>query len=107
MKEHLTVLSDAERSALYNRPVYNNEQRLEYLSLTTEELEIALSRHNISAQIYCIIQIAYFKAVKMFFRITWPEVGSKDINFILQQYFQNQIFDPQAISRHDKVVPVV
>ena len=63
MKEHLTVLSDAERSALYDLPVYNNEQRLEYLSLTTEELEIALSRNNISAKIYCIIQIAYFNLV--------------------------------------------
>jgi len=101
MKEHLTVLSDAERTAMYDRPIYNNEQRLEYLSLTTEELQIALSRNNIPAKIYCIIQIAYFKAVKMFFRVPWQEVDQKDINFILQQYFQILFFDPQPISKRE------
>jgi hypothetical protein len=99
--EHLTILSDAERSALYERPEYNNEQRLEYLNLTPEELQIALGRHNLSAQIYCILQFGYFKAVKMFFRITWEEADQKDVTFILQQYFQNQIFDPQVISKHE------
>ena len=100
-KEHLTILSDAERSALYDRPEYNNEQRLEYLSLTQEELQIALFRHNISSQIYCILQFSYFKAVKMFFRLTWAEVDQKDLNFILQQYFQNQVFELQIISKHE------
>lgn len=100
-KEHLTILSDAERSALYDRPEYNNEQRLEYLSLTQEELQIALFRHNISSQIYCILQFSYFKSVKIFFRLTWEEVDQKDLNFILQQYFQNQVFELQIISKHE------
>lgn len=67
-KEHLTILSEAEQSALYDLPEYDNEQRLEYLNLTQEEFQIALSRNGLSNQVYCILQIAYFKAVKMFFR---------------------------------------
>ena len=100
-KEHLTILSDAERSALYDRPEYNNEQRLEYFNLTKEELQIALCRHDISSQIYCILQFAYFKAVKMFFRVTWEEIDQKDLNFILLQYFQNQVFEFQIVSKHE------
>lgn len=102
--KNLTILSEAEQAAFYVRPEFNNEQRIEYLSLTTEELQIALSRNNIPAQIYCIIQIAYFKAVKMFFRVTWQEVEQKDINFILQQYFQILFFDQQIISNYEHYV---
>ncbi|MBY0378975.1 MAG: Tn3 family transposase [Burkholderiales bacterium] len=99
--KNLTILSEAEQSALYDIPEYNNEQRLEYLSLTDTELNIALNRHNISAQIYCILQFGYFKAVKLFFRITWEESFSDDISFILQQYFENKIVILETISKHE------
>jgi TnpA family transposase len=100
-KEHLTVLSEAEASALYDLPEYNNEQRLEYLNLAEGELQMALARHNLSAQVYCILQLGYFKAVKMFFRITWQEADLEDVHFILQQYFQGQTLVPQIISKHE------
>lgn len=100
-KEHLTILSEAEQAALYDAPEYNQEQRLEFLNLTDAELQIALSRHNISAQIYCILQFGYFKSVKVFFRLTWKETDPDDISFILQQYFENKSVTLQTISKHE------
>ena len=103
-KEHLTILSEAEQSALYDLPEYDNEQRLEYLNLTQEEFQIALSRNGLSNQVYCILQIAYFKAVKMFFRIAWEQTDSVDIDFILQQYFQSQALIPKVISKYEHYI---
>ena len=99
--KNLTILSDAEQSALYDVPEYDYEQRLEYLNLTDIELQIALSRHNVSAQIYCILRFGYFKAVKLFFRITWDEADPDDISFILQQYFESKVITLQVISKHE------
>ena len=55
--KQLTLLSEAERSALYELPDFDDVQRLEFLTLTDKELQIALSRPGIAAQIYCILQI--------------------------------------------------
>ncbi|MDQ5879514.1 MAG: hypothetical protein QG638_2250 [Pseudomonadota bacterium] len=60
--ERLTVLSDAEQEALYGLPDFDDAQRLEYLALTETELALASSRPGLHAQVYCILQIGYFKA---------------------------------------------
>jgi hypothetical protein len=72
--ERLTVLSDAEQEALYDLPDFDDAQRLYYLTLTETELALANSRSSIHAQIYCILQIGYFKAKHTFFRFDWNEV---------------------------------
>jgi hypothetical protein len=66
--KQLTILSDAERAAFYELPDFDNEQRFKYLTLTDNELCVALSRKTLSAKVYCILQIGYFKAVQLFFR---------------------------------------
>lgn len=101
VNKQLTLLAEAEQSALYELPDFDNEQRLEYFNLSDEELQMVLSRQNLSAKIHCILQVGYFKAVKMFFRIAWNDVDPEDINFITQQYFQNQQFNQQAISKYE------
>ncbi|EHJ8972868.1 DUF4158 domain-containing protein, partial [Salmonella enterica] len=60
--ERLAVLSNAEQEALYGLPDFNDAQRLEFLALDESELTLACSRQGLHAQIYCILQIAYFKA---------------------------------------------
>ena len=100
-KEHLTILSDNERAAFYDTPDFDSEQRLEYLSLSKQELDIALSRVDIAAQVYCILQIGYFKAVQLFFRLEWNDISTEDITFTLEQYFAGQIFTPNRISKHE------
>jgi hypothetical protein len=96
--ERLTILSEAEQAALYELPDFDDDQRLEYLTFTDEERALALSRPHLSAKIYCMLQIGYFKAKKLLFHFRWDE-AEEDIKFILQQYFPEQVtFDRQFIT---------
>jgi len=70
----LNVLSDAEQEALYGLPDFDNGQRLAFLSLSEAELALASSRSCLHAQVYCVLQIGYFKAKLAFFRFDWSEV---------------------------------
>ncbi|AKH65577.1 hypothetical protein VY86_21660 [Photorhabdus thracensis] len=72
--ERLAVLNSAEQEALYGLPDFDDAQRLEFLALDEPELALACSRQGLHAQIYCILQIAYFKAKHLFFRFGWSDV---------------------------------
>ncbi|MGH1506556.1 Tn3 family transposase [Ralstonia solanacearum] len=96
----LSVFSDAEQEALYGLPDFDDAQRLEYLALTESELSLASSRPSISAQIYCVLQIGYFKAKHAFFRFDWDEV-EEDYDFVLSRYFHDDSFERKSISRHE------
>lgn len=82
--ERLTVLSNAVHEALYGLPDFNDAQRLEYLALSETELAFASSRPGLHAQIYCVLQIGYFKAKHAFFRFDWNEVED-DCAFVLSR----------------------
>ncbi len=96
----LTVLSDAEQEALYGLPDFDDVQRLEYLALTETELAFASSRPGLPAQVYCILQIGYFKAKHAFFRFAWSEVVD-DCAFVLSQYFHSEPFEHKPITKHE------
>jgi TnpA family transposase len=96
----LTVLSDAEQFALYGLPDFDAEQRLHYLSLSDAERALACSRPGLPAQVYCAVQIGYFKAKHAFFRFTWDD-ASDDRAFVLTRYFHNQAFEPHAVTQHE------
>ena len=98
--ERLTVLSDAEQEALYGLPDFDDAQRLEYLALTETELAFASSRPGLPAQVYCILQIGYFKAKHAFFRFAWSEVVD-DCAFVLSQYFHSEPFEHKPITKHE------
>ena len=100
--ERLAVLSDAEQEALYGLPDFDDFQRLEYLALTETELALASSRPGLHAQVYCILQIGYFKAKHAFFRFDWNEVED-DCAFILSRYFNGKPSKskPKAITKHE------
>ena len=98
--ERLTVLSDAEQEALYGLPDFDDAQRLEYLALTEAELALASSRPGLHAQVYCLLQIGYFKAKHAFFRFDWSEVED-DCAFVLSRYFQGEAFERRPITKHE------
>jgi hypothetical protein len=97
--KRLSVLTDAEKFALYGLPDFDEGQQLEYLSLTAEELALATSRPGILAQIYCILQTGYFKAKHAFFHFSPKDVES-DFDFVVQRYFRE-------ISLTDKTITVM
>lgn len=99
--KQLVVLSEAEKAAFYECPDFDESQRFEYLTLTEGELQIALKRQPLWAKVHCILQIAYFKAVKLFFKVTWEEVDPDDLQFILQQYFPEQSFQPKELTSYE------
>ena len=96
----LSVLSDAEQEALYGLPDFDDAQRLEYLALTETELALASSRPGLHAQVYCLLQIGYFKAKHAFFRFDWNEVED-DCAFVLSRYFHGEAFERKPITKHE------
>ena len=96
----LNILSDAEQFALYGLPDFDDGQRLEYLSLSEAELALASSRPGLHTQVYCALQIGYFKAKHAFFRFTWDDVPD-DSAFVLIRYFNGDAFEPHTITKHE------
>ena len=98
--DRLAILSDAEQFALYGLPDFDDGQLLEYLSLSEAELALASSRPGLHAQVYCALQIGYFKAKHAFFRFTWDDVPD-DSDFVLIRYFNGDAFEPHTITKHE------
>jgi hypothetical protein len=98
--KRLIVLSDAEQFALYGLPDFDGGQQLEYLSLSEAERALASSRPGLHAQVYCALQIGYFKAKHAFFRFTWDEVEN-DCAFVLARYFNGQALEQEEITKYE------
>jgi TnpA family transposase len=98
--ERLSVLSDAEREALYGLPDFDDGQQLTYLSLSETELALATSRAGFHAQVYCVLQVGYFKAKHAFFRFDWSMVED-DCAFVLSRYFHGEAFAGREITNHE------
>ncbi|MFM0068924.1 DUF4158 domain-containing protein, partial [Paraburkholderia aspalathi] len=98
--ERLAVLSDTEQFALYGLPDFDDGQQLEYLSLSEAELTLASGRPGLHAQVYCALQIGYFKAKHAFFRFTWDD-AEDDCAFVLSRYFNDQTFEPKTVTKHE------
>jgi hypothetical protein len=103
--EPLNVLTAAEQEALSGLPDFDDGQQLEYLSLSETELALATSRHSFYAQVYCVLQIGYFKAKRAFFRFDWSGVEN-DCTFVLSRHFHGEAFDTLASYEKCMIHPV-
>jgi len=99
--ERLTVLSDAEQEALYSLPDFDDAQRLEYLAFTEAEQALASSRPGLHAQVYCLLQIGYFRAKHAFFHFNWNDVED-DFAFVLSRYFHGEAIERKPITKHER-----
>lgn len=97
--KRLTILGEAEQAAFYQSPDFDEQQRLEYLILTPDEEKLVRGRSHLATQVHCALQLGYFKAKHLFFRVDWQE-AEEDIAFVLEQYFPNQVFQPEKITNH-------
>lgn len=96
--ERLTILSEAEKLALYGLPDFDDFQRIEFFAMTDAERDLALRRNGLLAQVYCLLQTGYFKAKQAFFRFSLKDVPPEDIAFLLQRYFPGQAPTMQPLS---------
>lgn len=85
--KRLTVLSQAERLALYGVPDFDAFQRAEHFAFTGPERALAEGRKGIAAQLHCMLQIGYFKAKNAFFTLSRQEVPTEDLAFVVERYF--------------------
>ena len=92
LDKNLTIVSEAERTALYGLPDFDDFQRAEYFALTAEERTLAQSRVGLSEQMSCILQIGYFKAKQAFFKFRLADAPQEDIDFLRGRYFPDQTF---------------
>jgi TnpA family transposase len=99
--ERLTVLSEADQFALYGLPDFDESQRFEYFAFTEQELNLILNRKRLHNQIFCALQLGYFKAKQTFFRFSWNLVANEDIIFISQHYFSTQQVNRLQITKHE------
>lgn len=95
--KRLTILSEAEKTALYDLPAFDDFQRVDFLAMTDVERALALRRRGIVKQVYCLLQIGYFKAKQAFFQFTLDEVPPEDVTFLLQRYFPGQTLTAEPL----------
>lgn len=86
MQRRLRILADDEIEALYDRPCFTHEERIEYFSLSTAEKAVLDELHAIKSRLYFILQLGYFKARHLFFRFSLREV-IEDAQYIRGQHF--------------------
>jgi Domain of unknown function (DUF4158) len=99
--KRLRILGDDEIEALYGRPRFTDDERLEYFLLSATERAVLEQLHSTKSRIYCILQIGYFKARRMFFVFDLQEV-MEDTRYIQEQYFpgfQFTEFDITKVTR--------
>jgi hypothetical protein len=85
-QKRLRVLGDDEIEALYGRPHFTDDERLEYFALSSTEKAILEQLHSIKSRIYFILQLGYFKSPHTFFVFDLPEV-EEDARYVQAQYF--------------------
>ena len=91
-KNRLKILDEDEIEALYGRPHFTQEERIQYFTLSQIENDLLIELRSIRSQIYFILQLGYFKSQHLFFTFDFHEV-KEDVNYILQQYFPNAEMD--------------
>ncbi|HFD3737944.1 TPA: Tn3 family transposase [Pseudomonas aeruginosa] len=97
----LSILSNAEQEALYGLPDFDDAQRMEFIALDECELALVNSRKGLHAQLFCILQIAYFKGKHLFFRFTWNDVLD-DCHFVLSRYFPGNSLPKKTPSKYER-----
>jgi hypothetical protein len=103
--KRLTILSEAEKTALYGLPVFDDFQRIEFFAMTDAERALAFVRKGVAAQLYCLLQIGYFKAKHAFFRFSLDDAPTQDIAFLMQRYFPGQVLEPQQVTDNERYLP--
>jgi hypothetical protein len=99
--KRLNILSEEEKNLLYTLPNLTENQQTDYFIFNDEEQNIMFSPINVSTQIYCGLQIAYFKAKKTFFNFSWDEVSKEDMNFLIEKYFSETKFIPKPVTKNE------
>src|ERR1700738_4400721 len=81
----LKILSDDEIDALYGRPRFTQEERVEYFTLSAQEKVALAQLHSHKSKAFFILQLGYFKARRMFFVFGLNDV-QEDAAYVREKY---------------------
>ena len=99
--KRLSVFSKLEEFAFYGFPDFDDEQRKIYLSFEEQEWQVILKCRSLHTQIYCALQLGYFKAKHFFFRFSLNNIAQADTNFLLLTYFKNKTLKTFSLTKHE------
>ena len=85
--KRINVFPETERKELYEIPNFSDEEREEYFTFTQEELSVIIGNNDINRNIFCALQIGYFKITKSFPAKNAKDLSKKDIEYIKNRYF--------------------
>ena len=97
-QKRLRILGDDEIEALYGKPHFTDDERLEYFALSSTEKATLEQLHSIKSRLYFILQLGYFKSHHMFFVCDLPEV-EEDARAIQRQYLPDFPFEDLDITK--------
>ena len=84
--KRLYILSNEDIEALYGRPHFSPDEQQHYFRLTHEETAVVQSFRSHDIQLYCWLQLGYFKAKRLFFAFDFVDV-SADCSYIWNTFF--------------------
>lgn len=96
--KRLKILGDDEIEVMYGRPIFSQEEQVQYFSLSPEEQGTLPKLRTISSRIYFILQLGYFKAQYLFFNFNLQEVQG-DARYVQQTYFPDFPFSDSECAR--------
>jgi hypothetical protein len=98
----LTVLSPAERLALYGLPDFDDFQRAEFFAFTDAERALAERRKGPVEHLHCLLQIGYFKAKNAFFNLSAQAVTPEDVAFLVERYLPGTPVTLQPLTEYEQ-----
>jgi hypothetical protein len=97
-QKRLRILGDDEIQALYRRPRFTDDERLEYFELSPTEKATLEQLDSMKSRIYFILQLGYFKSHHLFFVFDMPDV-EEDARYVQSQYFPDFQLDDLDITK--------
>jgi uncharacterized protein DUF4158 len=97
-QKRLRILGDDEIQALYGRPHFTDDERLEYFALSPTEKATLEQLHSIKSRIYFIVQLGYFKSHHLFFVFDLADV-EEDARYVRGHYFPDFQLDDLDITK--------
>lgn len=97
-ERRLKILDPDEIQALYERPSFTQDDRELYFTLTPPEKAALRQLHTKKSQLYCILQMGYFKASHRFFIFRTGQV-EEDAEYVRALYFPDVEFEDFIVNK--------
>jgi TnpA family transposase len=91
----LKILGADEIEALYGRPAFTPDERVQYVTVSQPESEVLQEFRSVKSQAYFLLQLGYFKAKHVFFTFDLFE-AQDDLAYLLEQYFPGATVEDQG-----------